>query len=64
MQIINARVHTSLPYQTIKTLLINIMESFMHLINQSHFLYNSVHIAISSHLRHTTETLTAFCKAT
>jgi len=62
VQITNTHSYTSLPYQTIKTLLTNIMESFMHLINHSHFLYNSVHIAISSHFRRASETLTAFCK--
>jgi len=36
----------------------------MHLINQSHFLYNAVHIAISSRLRRITETLTELCKET
>ena len=64
MQITKAQLHTSLPYQTIKTLLTNIMEAFMHLINQSHFLYNAVHIAISSRLQRTIEMLTELCKAT
>ena len=64
MQITNAQLYTFLPYQTIKTLLTNIMEAFMHLINHSHFLYNAVHIAISSRLQRTTETLTELCKET
>jgi len=63
-QITKVQLHTPLPYQTIKTLLTNIMEAFVHLINQSHFLYNAVHIAISSRLQHTTEMLTELCKGT
>jgi len=64
MQITNAHLYTFLPYQTIKTLLTNIMEAFMDLINHSHFLYNAVHIAISSRLQRTNETLTELCKET
>ena len=62
VQITNTYSYTSLPYQTIQTLLTKIVESFMHLINHSHFLYNSVHIAISSYLRSTSEILTTLCK--
>jgi len=62
VQITNTHLYTSLPYQTIKTLLTKIVESFMHLINHSHFLYNSVHIAISSHFRRASEILTMLCK--
>jgi len=63
-QITKVQLHTPLPYQTIKTLLTDIMKAFMHLINQSHFLYNAVHIAVSSRLQHTTEMLTELCKGT
>ena len=64
MQTTTVQLHTFLPYQTIKTLLTNIMKAFMYLINQSHFVYNAVHTAISSRFQRTTETLTELCKGT
>ena len=62
VQIINTYPYTSLPYQTLKTLLNKIVKSFMYFVNHSHFLYNSVHITMSPHLRHVFEVLTAVCK--
>jgi len=58
------QLHTFLPYRTIKTFLTNIMETFMHFINQSYFLYNAVHTTISSRLQRITETITELCKET
>jgi len=62
VQITSTYSYTSLPYQMIKTSFTKIVESFVHFINHSHFLYNSVHITMSSRLRHASEVLTTLCK--
>ena len=61
-QLTKVQTHTPLPYQTIKTILTNLMASFTHFINQAHFLYNAVHIVVSSRLQHATEMITKLCE--
>ena len=61
-QLTKVQTHTPLPYQTIKIILTNLMASFTHFINQAHFLYNAVHIVVSSRLQHANEMITKLCE--
>ena len=63
-QTTKTKLHTFVPYRTIRTCITKTMKAFMHFINQSHFLYNAVYTVITSRLQRITETLTKLCKKT